>query len=158
MNNESHYTECGLNNIYLVNGFEITKNADGDEEIFIRNIHGLHKIIGMILVTKYGLLRGDEIKFIRNTLDLSQARLAKLLGVDYQSVLGWEKNKRFISKTADHFLKTIFFSYIDKNNNNKVFDTINEIAEHDAKAVETDKEKIDKIIFDKKLECWRKAA
>lgn len=48
--------------------------------------------------------------------------LAKLLGVDYQSVLGWEKNKRFISKTADHFLKTIFFSYIDKNNNNKVFD------------------------------------
>ena len=75
-----HYTECGLDNIYLVNGVKITKTKSGDEEIFIHDIHGLHKAIGMILVSKRGFLSGKEIKFIRSTLDLSQTTLAKILG------------------------------------------------------------------------------
>src|SRR5437016_3970105 len=89
---EYHYTECGLDNIYLVNGFEITKNKR-DKEIFIHDIHGLHKTIGMMLVHKQGLLSGNEIKFVRTTLDFSQTRLAKLLGCTYQTILLWEKDK-----------------------------------------------------------------
>jgi DNA-binding transcriptional regulator YiaG len=134
-----HYTECGLDNIYLVNGFEITKTEDGDEEIFIHDIHGLHKTIGKMLVLKRGLLAGNEIKFIRTTLDLSQTNLGRLLGLDYQTVLGWEKNKSPISKTADHLLKIIFFSYIDREADSTVFDTINEIADIDAKEVDANR-------------------
>ncbi len=44
--NTYHYTECGLNNIYLINGFKINKLQDGNEEIFIQDLHGLHKAIG----------------------------------------------------------------------------------------------------------------
>ena len=92
-----HYTECGLDNIYLVNGVKITKTKSGDEEIFIHDIHGLHKAIGMILVSKRGFLSGKEIKFIRSTLDLSQTTLAKILGCSYQTVLLWEKDKGIIA-------------------------------------------------------------
>ncbi len=124
-NNYYHYTECGLDNIYLANGFEITKNSAGEEEIYIEDIHGLHEKIGLSLISKPGLLIGNEIRFIRHTIDFSQTTLAHLLGVDYQTVLGWEKNKWPIPKTADHYLKTIFFAYLKKG---PVYELINEIA------------------------------
>lgn len=127
-----HYTECGLGNVYLLNGFIITKTKNG-EEIFIHDIHGLHKAIGMSLISKIGLLSGDEIKFIRTTLDLSQTTLARMLGLNYQSVLAWEKNKTPISKTADYLLRIIFFSYINKSEKSKaIFEMINEMADLDA--------------------------
>lgn len=130
--NKYHYTESGLDNIYLVNGFEINKTEDDGEEIFIHDIHGLHKAIGKTLVFKKGLLAGNEIKFIRTTLDLSQTSLGRLLGLDYQTILGWEKNKFPISKTADHFLRIIFFSYLNREHDCAIYDKINEIADIDA--------------------------
>src|SRR6185295_12294799 len=90
-----HYTECGLDNIYLVNGFAITQTND-DEEIFIHDIHGLHIAISKILIFKKGLLQGSEIKFLRTMLDLSQSKLAALIGCRYQQILLWEKNKNEI--------------------------------------------------------------
>lgn len=131
-----HYSESGLDNIYLVNGYEITKNDNGEEEIFIHDIHGLHKTIGNLLVFKHGLLVGNEIKFIRATLDLSQKALGELMGLDYQSILGWEKNKTPISRTADRLLKIIFYSYINNESDSSIFDKINEISNIDAKNIE----------------------
>lgn len=128
---EYHYTESGLDNIYLVNGFTLTKEGD-DEILHIHDIHGLHKAIGSILISKSGLLSNKEIKFIRHTIDLSQKTLAAILGVDYQTVLGWEKGKRSISKTADHYLKTYLFAYLNRESNSIIYDKINEIADLDS--------------------------
>jgi hypothetical protein len=61
-----HYIECGLKNIYLLNGFKITKRKGGDEEIFIHDVNGLHKAIGLSLISKQGLL----LKFHRFKLAL----------------------------------------------------------------------------------------
>jgi transcriptional regulator with XRE-family HTH domain len=62
-------------------------------------------------------------------LDLSQKSLGRLLGLDYQTILGWEKNKKPISKTADNFLRIIFLSYL---NEDTLYEKINEIADLDA--------------------------
>jgi DNA-binding transcriptional regulator YiaG len=151
-----HFTECGLDNIYLVNGFEITKTK-GDEEIFIHDIHGLLKTIGMMLVTKQGLLIGNEIKFIRTTLDLSQTALSKLIGCTYQTILLWEKDKTPISKTADRLLRVIFFEYLNPENNRKVYDLINEIADLEAKMAFSEN-KINKIEFEEVGDGWQLVA
>lgn len=151
-----HYTECGLDNIYLVNGFKLTKTKSGDEEIFIHDIHGLHKAIGMILISKRGLLSGKEIKFIRSMLDLSQTALAKILGCSYQTVLLWEKNKGAIPKTADHLLRAFFLAYLDVERGREIYDKINEIADLDADSVEI--EKPDKIELEEVSHVWRIAA
>ncbi len=132
-----HYTECGLDNIYLVNGYKITKLTDGDEEIFIHDIHGLHVAISNILIFKKGLLEGSEIKFIRTMLDLSQNKLAALIGCRYQQILLWEKNKNKISKPADRLLRITLFTYLYKDiDNGEVFERINEIADLDAAEAE----------------------
>lgn len=148
--NEYHYTECGLDNIYLINGFEIIKH-DSDEEIFIHDVHGLHKAISMSIVFKQGPLIGNEIKFIRTTLDFSQTRLAQLLGCSYQTILLWEKNKTPISPIADRLLRIMFFEYLTPERNRKIFDLINEIADFDAEVTSTNK----KIIFEETPEEWR---
>jgi len=151
-----HYTECGLDNIYLVNGFKITKTKSGDEEIFIHDIHGLHKAICMILISKRGFLSGKEIKFIRSILDLSQTTLAKLLGCSYQTVLLWEKNKGIISKTADHLLRAIVFSYLDVEGGRAIYDKINEISDLDADSVEI--KNAEKIELEEVSDVWRMVA
>lgn len=148
---EYHYTECGLDNIYLANGFKITQSSDGEEEIFIHDIHGLNKAIGMTLISKRGSLSGNEIKFIRTTLDLSQSTLAKMLGCSYQTILLWEKNKSPVSKTADHFLRVIFFAYLDGK---VIYDQINEIADLDAALVE----RIEKLTFQEISDEWKRVA
>ena len=94
---------------------------------------------------KQGLLAGNEIKFIRTTLDLSQTNLGRLLGLDYQTILGWEKNKSPISKTADHLLRIIFFSYLNKETDSLIYDKINEIADIDSVEVKTNKIELEEI-------------
>ena len=150
-----HYIECGLDNIYLVNGFKITKTSDGDEELFIHDIHGLHKAISNILVFKKGLLAANEIKFIRTMLDLSQSKLAALVGCRYQQILLWEKNKNKISKPVDRLLRIYLYTYLNKEiDNGEVFDRINEIADLDA----AEADHCNKVEFKEVKDSWQMVA
>ncbi len=150
-----HYTECGLDNIYLVNGFKITKMSNGDEELFINGIHGLHKAISHTLVFKKSLLEGSEIKFIRTMLDLSQNKLASLIGCRYQQILLWEKNKNKISKPVDRLLRIYLYTYLHKEiDNGEVFECINEIADLDA----TEAEYCNKVEFKEIKHAWQLVA
>lgn len=150
-----HYTECGLANVYLVNGFEITRLDNGDEEIFVHDIHGLHTAISNNLIFKKGPLEGCEIKFIRTMLDLSQNKLAALIGCRYQQILLWEKNKNKISRPADRLLRITLYTYLNKEvDNGEVFERINEIADLDAAAVED----CNRVEFKEVKDTWQMVA
>jgi DNA-binding transcriptional regulator YiaG len=126
-----HYTECGLQDVYLVNGFTI------DEEgiVFIENIHGLHKAIGQKLIFTPDRLKGDEIRFIRHYMDWSQQSMGKLLGVSHQTVLRWEQGHVPINETADHYVRGLFYEIL--SDNARFVDIVNDIADLDSKMGET---------------------
>ncbi len=153
---EYHYTESGLDNVYLVNGFEITPLENGDKEIFIHDLSGLHKAIGLNLIFKQGLLSGKEIKFIRTTFDFSQKTLGKILGCDYQTILLWEKGSHPISKSADHLLRVLFYSYLHPEKEKLIFDLVNEIAELDAQGEPS--VELNKMQFREDGDQWKKVA
>lgn len=153
---EYHYTESGLDNIYLVNGFEITLLENGEQEIFIHDLSGLHKAIGLSLVFKQGLLSGKEIKFIRTALDFSQKSLGKILGCDYQTVLLWEKASHPISKSADHLLRVLFYSYLQPEKDQLIFDLVNQIADLDARGEYSNDSQ--KVHFKENDDKWEKVA
>ena len=88
MNEPYQYAECGLDNVYLANGFEL---ADG--RLRIHDIEGLHRAIGRWLVSTMRNLSGNEIRFLRHELEMSQATLDLLLGVTEQTVLRWERRR-----------------------------------------------------------------
>jgi hypothetical protein len=65
-NSAYHYTECGLDNIYLLNGYQMINTQRG-QAISIKDVDGLHKVIGLFLVATKKNFTGEEMRFL--TLD-----------------------------------------------------------------------------------------
>jgi len=106
-----HYTECGLPNVWLVNGYQPLSTPYGDG-VMVENVEDLHRAIASHLVTRASPLAGAEFRFLRVELDLSQARLAGYFGNDAQSVALWEKRGK-IPAWADRFLRAIYRERMD---------------------------------------------
>ncbi len=104
-----HYKACGLDNIYLLNGYDIEEH-DNEKHVFVRNMDELHQAIGRHIVTKRKGLTGPEIRFLRNTLNLTQSELASELGNNAQSIARWEKRQVEIPGDAEKWLRVFFFA------------------------------------------------
>lgn len=104
-----HYRACGLDSIYLLNGFDLHEH-DGDAHVSIKDIDGLHLAIGKHLVMHRKALAPREIRFLRKTMGKSQAELAEELGVTSQTVARWEKGEHDISGAAEKLLRAIFLA------------------------------------------------
>jgi DNA-binding transcriptional regulator YiaG len=105
-----HYTACGLDDVYLVNGFT-REVVDGEEYITIENLDGLWKAIGLHLVTKKKLLAPKEIRFLREHMDYTQAEIGALLRVSDQTVARWEKGTTdAFDGPADFALRALFLA------------------------------------------------
>jgi DNA-binding transcriptional regulator YiaG len=103
-----HYTECGLDDVYLVSGYDVDRDPEYGECVSVREADDLHKAIGMCLITSKKILNGKEVRFLRKEMDLTQAELGKLLGVTDQAVARWEKDKTEISGPADYLVRVLF--------------------------------------------------
>ena len=134
------YKECGLDNIYLMNGFSI-ENVDGEDTVSIHNIEGLWKAIGLDLATSKKTLSPKEIRFLRTQMNKTQSDLARMLRVDDQTVARWEKKKSKIPGPADLGLRILFLnSEVAQPEGNKILiklqDTISDLVEKDAPIME----------------------
>ena len=96
-----HYLECGLDDVYLVNGYP-----------WLDSIDSLHTTIGKLLVQKAGSLDGCEILFFRRELGLSQKVLGKRLDVNLQTVWRWENDKGRIKPDKDVSLRALYLDFI----------------------------------------------
>ncbi|MBS0522250.1 MAG: transcriptional regulator [Proteobacteria bacterium] len=99
-----HYPECGLDNVYLVNGYRVRRTPYG-EAVSIEDVDGLYASIARSLVEKAGALNGKEFRFLRKHLGFSQSRLGEWLGYDEQTVSRWEREKSDIPPAADRLLR-----------------------------------------------------
>ncbi len=130
-----HYTLCGLDNVYLENGYTIKKTPYGDG-IAVHDLEGLHQAIAYNLITKQRKLKGDEIRYLRKELELSQKGLSVLLDVSENTIRGWEKSRSDISGSANTLVRIIYLETIGKNDKvlnlikmiNKLDDEINNIT------------------------------
>lgn len=102
-----HYTDCGLDNIYLSNGFEY-EELDGEAFLTIKNLDGLHEAIGLHIVLEKKAPNGNEFRFLRTEMGFSQADLGAKLGVSDQSIARWEKGHTDIPGTAVFAFKVLY--------------------------------------------------
>ena len=102
-----HYTECGLQNIYLLNGYKVVE-YEGERGFAIEDEDELLHEIALTLVYRRPFLSGEEIRFLRKKMDLSQAELAKLMRHDAQTIARWEKGHTKISGAADCLIRIIY--------------------------------------------------
>ncbi len=102
-----HYTECGLDYVYLVNGFVVHDTGYGGA-VEVEHADRLDRQIAQAIIDHQGPLTGQEVRFLRGLLDLTQAELGDLLGKDAQSVARWERSKTAIPPTEDRALRQIY--------------------------------------------------
>ncbi|MDA8093677.1 MAG: helix-turn-helix domain-containing protein [Betaproteobacteria bacterium] len=113
MRKDYHYTECGLQNVWLVNGYSARKTKYG-EGISVHDVDGLHRAIAQALTDKPAPLTGAEVRFLRKEMNLSQRGLGELLGVTDQAVALWERKSR-LPRTAERLLRLLYVEH-DKGN------------------------------------------
>lgn len=125
-----HYTGCGLDYVYLANGFEIHETEYG-RGMSIDDVEGLHDVIARNLITGRQRLRGQEVRFLRSLLDVSQGSLARVLGTTRSAVARWElKRDTPIPPTADRMLRTFYAGRREGNKAvNRILDLLEEIDE-----------------------------
>jgi putative transcriptional regulator len=107
-----HYTESGLDNVFLENGFKRHKTKEG-RGISIENTSSLHLVIGRWLIQLPKPLDGAEFRFLRLEMDLSQSKFAAIIGSTEQNVRRWEKSRaRPIPGPADRIVRVLYNEYI----------------------------------------------
>ncbi|MCL1961322.1 MAG: hypothetical protein FWG56_06045 [Desulfovibrionaceae bacterium] len=108
-----HYTEGGLRNVWLANGYKIKKTPYGDA-VAVEQGDELEAELCRALARKPAPLTGGEFRFIRlSGFKLSQAALAQMLGCDAQSLARWEKSRP--TKGADRLMRLFYAAHSDGN-------------------------------------------
>lgn len=100
-----HYTESGLDNIWLSNGFVVEDTPYG-EGVGIANVSGLHEAISRDIIASPNPISGPELRFLRIELDLSQRSFGDYFGRGDQAVAKWEKGEK-IPPDVDYLLRHI---------------------------------------------------
>lgn len=122
-----HYTDGGLRNVWLANGYKVQRTPHG-EGVSFDNLDGLIAAICKALVTQLAPLSGAEFRYLRcSGLMQSQAGLAKLLGNNEQAVARWEKSGK-VPRWADKLLRVLYLGHAQGDARiHSVVETINAI-------------------------------
>lgn len=143
-----HYTGCGLDNIYLLSGFELHETPYGGG-VSIKNVQKLHAAIGAYLCERKKLLSGQELRFIRTEMDLTQSELGRLLGCSSQQIARYEKEQSAVTGPADRLIRMIYKEHA--GGNVRVRDLLETIDEMDGRHT-------DKQLFSSTADGWQAAA
>lgn len=102
-----HYKQCGLDDVYLMNGYTIHETPYGNG-VRVEDVDGLHHAIARNIIRRKGLLSAKEIKFLRKLMGFTQADLARKLRCDTQSVARWEKGQTEINGASDLCIRAFY--------------------------------------------------
>jgi putative transcriptional regulator len=145
-----HYRICGLDNVWLANGYEWIDTAYG-KALRVFKVEELHRAIGRTLIAK-PRLTGREFRWVRVALDLSQGALGEMFGVTDQAVAKWEKG-RGAPKLADRAMRALYREHLDGNAHlQEIFARAEKRADEKAAA------KIVRLNFKKSTRGWRLVA
>lgn len=103
-----HYVGCGLDYVWLKDGFDYRDTTRG-RLVRIHDRDGLHAAIARWVVSNPARIRGQEVRFLRSMLGLSQDGLGKLLNQTRVNIARWElaRNKA-IPAATDKWLRIVY--------------------------------------------------
>ena len=105
-----HYKQCGLDSVYLLNGFTEHKTEYGNA-ISFKNVKELHKAISLVIIRQEGKLSGKEFRFLRKELELTQEQLAKYLGFTVLEINRWENEKNKLNPACDRLIRLLYIEH-----------------------------------------------
>lgn len=124
-----HYTESGLQNIWLKDGYKTVKTPYG-KGVAIEDVAGLHRVIAKSIAQR-PQLTGAELRFLRKEMGLSQRALGDLIGTSEQNISLWER-RGHIPRASDRLIKLIYLE--QATGNVKIRELIDRHNELDSKS------------------------
>ncbi|MGE0154459.1 MAG: hypothetical protein AB7R90_17720 [Reyranellaceae bacterium] len=85
-----HFPECGLDNVYLANGWRSHDTPIG-RLLQIKDDHNLIATLARHIVEQPYQPSGRELRYLRIYLNLSTVKLGELFGLNDLQVVRWEK-------------------------------------------------------------------
>lgn len=143
-----HYTGCGLDNIYLVNGFTRHSTPYG-EGVSIACLDELHAAIAESLISKPGRLSPKELRFLRRQLDLTQEGFAKHLATEEQNIGRYERGTTPIPGTVDRLARIVYLLFTAPE------DVLVELGELLAETLEDTPAGLPGFYFEKRKDHWQ---
>lgn len=107
-----HYTGCGLDNVYLQGGYKTVQTPRG-QGVSIDDVPGLYEAITRAIITDSTSLKGQEIRFLRRRLRMTQDDLASVVGVDKQTIGRWERDDTPITVAGERWLRAYVLAHVD---------------------------------------------
>lgn len=106
MDKEYRYKASGLDNVILV-GLPECRDDDGESCITIPHINLLHKAIATSIVRRRGGMSGQELRFLRTLMGMTQAELAQKVSRDAQTIGRWEREEFENDPNAEALIRLI---------------------------------------------------
>lgn len=101
-----HYRECGLDNIWLANGWKVKQTPFG-RGLSISALDELFDALAMHLAEQSSEPSAKELRYLRQHLDMTQMQLGALLGLSEQQVARWEKDQSEIGAPTWRLLRLL---------------------------------------------------
>lgn len=121
-----HYTECGLDNVWLANGYTVHNTPYG-KGVSVDHADDLLAALARWLTLKPGRLTGKELRFLRTFLTLSQASLARMTGATEQSVSLWERTGK-VPMASDALVRMLVLEKLEGDSTvSQVIERINRV-------------------------------
>jgi DNA-binding transcriptional regulator YiaG len=116
-NGTVRYTGCGLDYVILQNGFTL-KTFGKTTAISITDVDALWDAIARTIVASKPTVEGQDVRFLRGKLGLTQDELAQAFGITRQAVIGWEqKRNKAVPNSPAHLLRLLY----DAQTNSGIF-------------------------------------
>jgi DNA-binding transcriptional regulator YiaG len=128
-----HYIQCGLDNVWLSGDGVRIEETDYGTGFSIDNANALHEAIALAVINDPVALRGQEARFLRVLMNLSQEAMAKALGIDRATVIRWERTRdKPLATIQDIAVRTTYAART--GGDDFVLDVIKQLQEADEKA------------------------
>lgn len=147
-----HYTECGLKDVWLLNGFKELSTPYG-KAVSVDRADLLDRAIAGLLVDKPRKLRGAEFRFLRKQLAQSQVSLATAWGLSHETVAKWERTGN-LPAMADRFIRAYWKEVQDGNAH--IVELLARLASADAAS--NNENVHEKIVLKETRSGWKQAA
>ena len=101
-----HYTECGLQNVYI-QGINPLVDDDGDDVILVAGINILHRVIAEAIVSHPKGMNGAELRFLRTEMGYTQSEMATIVHRDKQTIGRWERSEKELDSVAETLIRKL---------------------------------------------------
>lgn len=106
-----HFTQCGLDYVYLLNGYELEEDPDYGTLFSLHDSDALHREIASNIVLHKKTLTWQEMRFLRKEIGLTQEDMAHYLSKSLRQYQRYEQKGEPVPGEIQSLMRILYWDY-----------------------------------------------